>query len=50
MPQPVLIALVAASALLIVVGRLYRRTRWGTWVATAGFAILALAALLRVLS
>jgi hypothetical protein len=50
MPQPVLIALVAVAAILIVTGRLNRRTRWGNWVAVAGFAVLALAALLRVLT
>jgi hypothetical protein len=50
MPQPVLIALVVLSAILIVVGRLYRRRRWGSWVAVAGFAVLALAALLRLLT
>jgi hypothetical protein len=49
MPQWVLIALVVVSAILIVTGRLNRRTRWGNWVAVAGFAVLALAALLRLL-
>jgi hypothetical protein len=50
MPQIVLIALVVVSAVLIVLGRVYRKTRWGNWVAVAGFAVLALAALLRVLT
>jgi hypothetical protein len=50
MPQWAFIALVVVSAILIVVGRLNRRTRWGNWVAVAGFAVLALAALLRVLT
>ena len=50
MPQPILIALVAVSAILIVAGRLNRRARWGNWVAVAGFAVLALAALLRLLA
>jgi hypothetical protein len=50
MPQWALIGLVVVSAILIVVGRLNRRTRWGNWVAVAGFAVLALAALLRVLT
>lgn len=50
MPQPILIALVVVSAVLIVAGRLNRKTRWGNWVAVAGFAVLALAALLRLLA
>ncbi len=49
MSQPILLALVIVAAILIVSGRLNRRTRWGNWVAVAGFAVLALAALLRVL-
>lgn len=49
MSQQLLIALVVVSAILIVTGRIRRRTRWGTWVAVAGFAVLAQAALLRVL-
>jgi len=48
--QPLLIALVVVSAILIVFGRINRRTRWGNWVAIAGFAALALAALLRFLT
>jgi hypothetical protein len=50
MPQPVLIALVVVSAVLIVSGRLNRKTRWGNWVAVVGFAVLALAAVLRLLA
>lgn len=50
MPQPLLLALVVVSAVLIVFGRLNHRTRWGNWVAVAGFAVLALAALLRLLA
>jgi hypothetical protein len=49
MPQPALIALVVVSAVLIVFGRLNHRTRWGNWVFLAGIAVLALAALLRLL-
>ncbi len=49
MAQPVLTALVVVAAVLIVFGRVNRRTRWGNWIAVAGFAVLALAALLRVL-
>lgn len=48
MPQQVPIALAVVSAVLIVVGRLYRKRPWGNWVAVAGFAVLALAALLRL--
>jgi uncharacterized membrane protein (UPF0136 family) len=50
MPQPALISFVVVSAVLIVGGRLNHRTRWGTRVAIAGFAVLALVALLRLLS
>jgi len=45
-----LIAPVVVAAILIVFGRVNRRTRWGNWVAVAGFAVLALAALLRVMT
>jgi hypothetical protein len=50
MSQPLLIALVVVSGALIVFGRVNHRTRWGNWVAVAGFAVLALAALLRLLT
>ena len=50
MSQTVLIALVVVAATLIVFGRVNRRTRWGNWVAFAGFAVLALTALLRVMT
>ena len=50
MSQTELIALVVVAAILIVFGRVNRRTRWGNWVAVAGFAVLALAALLRVMT
>lgn len=50
MSQTGLIALVVVAAILIVFGRLNHRTRWGNRVAVAGFAVLALAALLRVLT
>ena len=49
MSQPVLVALVALAAILIVFGRVPHRTRWGNRVAVAGVAVLALAAVLRVL-
>lgn len=45
-----MIALVVVAAILIVFGRVNRGTRWGNWVAVAGFAVLALAALLRVMT
>ncbi len=50
MSQTVLIALVVVAAILVVSGRVNHTTRWGNWVAVAGFAVLALAALLRVLT
>ncbi len=31
----------AAAVILIVYGRVRRRTRWGNWIAIAGYAVLA---------
>jgi hypothetical protein len=50
MSQALLIGLVVVAASLIVSGRVNHRTRWGNWVALGGFAVLALAALVRVLT
>ena len=44
------IALVVVSAILIVYGRVYHRSRWGDWIAVAGFAVLVLAGVLALLS
>jgi hypothetical protein len=49
MLRSVAIGLAIVSAILIVVGRVYRRRSWGNWVAAAGYAILALAAIVAVL-
>ncbi len=35
--------LAIVSAILIVVGRVNRRSRWGNWVAIAGYGLLVLA-------
>ena len=49
MLRSVAIGLAIVSAILIVVGRVYRRRSWGNWVAIAGYAILALAAIVALL-
>jgi len=49
MLRSVAIGLVIVSAILIVVGRVYRRRSWGNWVAVAGYAVLVLAAGVAVL-
>jgi hypothetical protein len=43
MLRSVAIGLAIVSAILIVVGRVYRRRSWGNWVAAAGYAVLVLA-------
>ncbi len=40
MPRELLLILVVVAAVSIVVGRLNHRTRWGHWVAVAGYALL----------
>ncbi len=39
-----LILPVVVVVILIVSGQLYRRRRWGNWVAVAGYALLAVTA------
>jgi len=46
MLRSVAVGLAIVSAILIVVGRVQRRTPWGNWVAVAGYALLALGAVL----
>jgi cytochrome c biogenesis protein CcdA len=48
--RPIAIMLVVVSAILIVYGRVNRRSRWGDWIAVAGFAVLVLAGVLALLS
>jgi len=35
---------VGISAILIIYGRFYHRSRWGSWIAVAGYALLAVTA------
>ena len=44
MSSPVLILPVVVAVILIVSGRVYRRRRWGNWTAVAGYALLAVTA------
>jgi|NGEPerStandDraft_6_1074524.scaffolds.fasta_scaffold180022_3 protein-S-isoprenylcysteine O-methyltransferase Ste14 len=48
--RPIAIMLVVVSAILIVCGRVNHRSRWGDWIAVAGFAVLVLAGVLALLS
>ena len=42
MRNPVLILPLVVAVILIVYGRVNRRSRWGNWIAVAGYAVLAL--------
>lgn len=48
MLRSVAIGLAIVSAILIVVGRVNRRSSWGNWVAVAGYAVLVLAAIVAI--
>jgi hypothetical protein len=50
MRNPVLILPVAAAVVLIVFGRVNRRRRWGNWVAVAGYALLAITAVVALVA
>ncbi len=50
MPRAIAILLVVVAVVLIVSGRVYRRRRWGNWVAVAGYATLAVAGALVLLT
>lgn len=41
MRDPALVLPVVVAAILIVVGRVNHRRRWGNWVAVAGYGLLA---------
>ncbi len=41
MRNPLLILPLAVAVILIVYGRLNRRSRWGNWIALAGYSVLA---------
>jgi hypothetical protein len=43
--RSVAIGLAIVSAILIVVGRVYRLRSWGNWVAVAGYGLLGLGAI-----
>jgi hypothetical protein len=42
--DPILVLPVVVAAILIVYGRVNRRRRWGNWIAVAGYAVLAVTA------
>jgi hypothetical protein len=44
MPNPAFSAPLLVAVVLIVYGRVNRRTRWGNWIAVAGYALLAVTA------
>ena len=46
MSNPVLILSVVVAAILIVYGRVNHRRRWGNWIAVAGYAVLAVTAVI----
>ena len=46
MPKQLSILLVVVAAVLIVVGRLNHKTRYGNWVAMVGYALLAVVGVL----
>ncbi len=45
MVRSVAFGLAIVSAILIVTGRVNKRTSWGNWIAVAGYGLLALAAI-----
>ncbi len=50
MPTQVLVLPLAVAIVLVVLGRLNHRKPWGNWVAIAGYAVLAIAIVLGILS
>ncbi len=42
MTNPVLFVPLLVAVILIVYGRIRRRSQWGNWIAIAGYAVLAL--------
>jgi ABC-type Fe3+ transport system permease subunit len=50
MSRPFATLLAIVSAILIVYGRVNHRSRWGNWIAVAGFAVLVLAGVLVLLA
>ena len=50
MPTPVLAVPLAVAIILIVVGRVRHRARWGDLVAVAGYALLAVTIVIGVLT
>jgi hypothetical protein len=50
MSRPILFLPVAVAAILIVYGRVDRRRRWGNSIALAGYALLAITAVIAVVA
>ena len=48
--RPIAIMLVVVSAILIVYGRVNHRSRWGDWIAVAGYAVLAVTAVIALVT
>ncbi len=50
MHSPALILPVVVAAVLIVYGRVNRRSRWGNWIAVVGYALLAVTAVVAMVA
>jgi hypothetical protein len=50
MHTPILILPVLVAVVLIVYGRVNRRSRWGNWIAVAGYSLLAVTAVIALLA
>ena len=50
MSSPVLVLPVVVAAILIVYGRVNHRRRWGNWIAVAGYAVLAVTAVIALVT
>jgi hypothetical protein len=48
--SPILILPVVVAAILIVYGRVNHRERWGNWIAVAGYAVLAVTAVIALVA
>ena len=42
MRNPILLLPLVVAVILIVYGRVTRRSRWGNWIAVAGYSVLAI--------
>ena len=50
MASPILILPLVVAVILIVYGRVNHRSRWGNWIAVAGYAVLAITIALAALA